>query len=147
MDLEKFLVHLFKRIKKTADCWIWIGAQNQAGYGIYDGTLNEKYKRWYVHRLTFCFFKGKINPILEIDHLCRNTSCCNPDHLEAVTPKENKLRGIGVGAKNSKKKFCINGHRFDEKNTYFRKHFPGQRICRACINLRKRNGRKKKKTL
>lgn len=29
---------------------------------------------------------------LEVDHLCCNSRCCNPDHVEAVTPSENCKR-------------------------------------------------------
>jgi hypothetical protein len=29
---------------------------------------------------------------LELDHLCENTKCINPDHLELVTPKQNSQR-------------------------------------------------------
>src|SRR5690606_34662377 len=28
----------------------------------------------------------------EVDHLCENTSCVNPAHLEAVTPEEHRRR-------------------------------------------------------
>lgn len=30
---------------------------------------------------------------MQLDHLCRNPACCNPSHLEPVTPKENTRRG------------------------------------------------------
>lgn len=29
-----------------------------------------------------------------LDHLCRNRWCCNPAHLESVTPAENVRRGL-----------------------------------------------------
>lgn len=38
---------------------------------------------------------GPIPEGLTIDHLCRNTMCVNPDHLEPVTHRENLMRGVG----------------------------------------------------
>ncbi|MGL4650278.1 MAG: HNH endonuclease [Caldilineaceae bacterium] len=29
---------------------------------------------------------------LQVDHLCATPSCCNPDHLDLVTPSENSRR-------------------------------------------------------
>jgi len=40
------------------------------------------------------YFKGPVPDGLELDHLCRVRSCCNPDHLEPVTHKENIRRGF-----------------------------------------------------
>lgn len=50
---------------------------------------------------------------MTVDHLCRNTSCVNPAHLEAVTNKENTLRGLTVTAINAQKTACAAGHPYD----------------------------------
>lgn len=47
----------------------------------------------YVHHETHDAVKGKPPKRFERDHLCGIRSCCNPDHLEAVTPGENAGRG------------------------------------------------------
>lgn len=70
-------------------CWIWQGANNGAGYG----QITSKGKHQYAHRV---FYEQKYGPISEglvIDHLCKTTLCCNPDHLKPVTRRENFLRG------------------------------------------------------
>lgn len=59
------------------------------GYGMM--TLNRERIR--PHRLAYELAKGPIPLGLVIDHLCRNKACCNPDHLEAVTQRENTMRG------------------------------------------------------
>ena len=45
-----------------------------------------------AHRLSFWWHKGKINQGKEIDHICKNPNCVNPEHLDAVTHRENVLR-------------------------------------------------------
>jgi len=47
----------------------------------------------YRHRLAYEEAKGPIPEGLTVDHLCFNTRCVNPDHLEAVPNKENVRRG------------------------------------------------------
>lgn len=68
-------------------CWIW----QRCYYGKY-GALNRdgmhSAHRWYYVRA-----KGPIPEGFHVDHLCRVTGCVNPDHLEAVTHKENVRRG------------------------------------------------------
>jgi hypothetical protein len=39
---------------------------------------------------------GPVPEGMELDHLCRVHPCVNPEHLEPVTPRENKLRGEGT---------------------------------------------------
>lgn len=66
-------------------CWNWVGALDRYGYGRKAKTSAH---RWYYRK-----FIGEIPNGLTIDHLCRNRQCVNPDHLEAVSMRENLRRG------------------------------------------------------
>ena len=47
-----------------------------------------------AHRVSFEVFTGRdIPPGFHVDHLCRSHACCNPYHLEPVSPAENTRRG------------------------------------------------------
>lgn len=76
----------------SGDCWIWLGGKDRKGYG----TINVRSGFGRVHLLT-CELVGKHRPDgLVADHLCRNTSCCNPEHIEFVTTGENTRRGAAL---------------------------------------------------
>lgn len=70
-------------------CWVWQRAIKPEGYGY----LTYKGKTTYAHRLFFERVYGPIPKGMDIDHLCRNRACVNPDHMEVVTRQENALRG------------------------------------------------------
>lgn len=70
-------------------CWIWAKATQPDGYGI----ANRNGKSTLAHRVYYEATKGPIPDGLQIDHLCCIRACVNPDHLEAVTQDENRLRG------------------------------------------------------
>ncbi len=70
-------------------CWNWIGAKTPYGYGM----MRRGNTTIGTHRLAFSVLTGReLTPGHHVDHRCRNKSCCNPDHLEEVTPLENARR-------------------------------------------------------
>ena len=77
---------------------------------------------------------GPVPDGIEIDHLCRVRHCANPEHLEAVTPTENTMRGEGVGAKNARLTHCKHGHPLSGDNLYIVTRAGGKRrrVCRTC---------------
>lgn len=70
-------------------CWIWQAHKSKAGYA---KVKDDFGRQAYAHRLTYELSHGPVPDGLQLDHLCRNTSCVNPEHLEAVTAKENVRR-------------------------------------------------------
>lgn len=94
-------------------CWDWKSRINNHGYGVF-GIKNKNY---YSHRLSYEYFKEEIPKNTELDHLCKNTKCCNPEHLEAVSHKENIFRSNAPTTINHFKTHCIRGHEFTPENT------------------------------
>ena len=106
-------------------CWEWVGAIKSTGYGVYQHAPSSRL----AHRAVYEMARGPIPPGLQLAHLCRNPGCINPDHLEAVTNRENSLRGESFSAKNAKKTHCKRGHALSGENLYV---YQGRRYCRAC---------------
>jgi hypothetical protein len=126
------VIMFWKDVEKTDTCWNWHGDKIPAGYGQI-GT--REHKKVLVHRFSYELHKGPIPEGLQIDHLCRNTSCVNPDHLEAVTREENILRSDSISTRNKLKTHCRHGHPYNDANTIW-KNKGRDRACRTCHILR-----------
>ena len=111
------------KVKKTDSCWIWTGKINTKGYGLF----YFRHKCTVAHRKCYLVLKGKIPKGLVLDHLCRNSLCVNPNHLEPVTQRENLARGINTPATRI---HCPQGHSYSKENTQIEKN--GGRKCRIC---------------
>lgn len=138
---ERRVGFFWAKVQKTEGCWNWVGAKNQEGYGNF-GLGNRKVGK--AHQFSYELHKGPIPQGLELDHLCRNRACVNPDHLEAVTHKVNSLRSNSPLAIHARKTHCIRGHEFNEANTTM---IAMGRRCRACWRIYSKQRRERLKAV
>jgi len=110
----------------SSRCWIATYTTDRGGYVAlrYAGRMQK------LHRLTYEALVGPIPSGFQIDHLCRQRACCNPAHLDPVTPRANTLRGFGVTSANARKTHCVHGHPYTPENTSMRPD--GSRKCITC---------------
>ena len=134
---EKFVVDV-------NGCWLWQASTDKDGYGVfYEGGRRGRSLR--AHRWIYEHLVGPIGTGLVIDHLCRNTLCVNPRHLEPVTMKVNLLRGNGLTSRHARATHCPQGHPYDLLNTY---NTPdGKRVCRLCNAEKNRRYQRSRKEL
>lgn len=133
------------RSKGVEHCWVWKKGKNPLGYGQLRLSRTEKVQ---AHRYVYELIKGPIPEGLELDHLCRNRACCNPEHLEPVTHRINILRGESPLAVNARKTHCVNGHPFTPENTYTQTIDGGKPVgrgCRICHREHNKRSRAKRK--
>lgn len=121
---EKFVV-------AGSGCWEWTARLNACGYG----TVKWNGKSWLAHRAAYTLAVGTIPDGMELDHLCRNRACINPDHLEPVTHKQNMERADFSQRVPVRKPHCKRGHPWSgvRKN--------GRNVCHTCKNESTRRSR------
>lgn len=100
------------------NCWVWQGAKTTSMGGTEYGRMwnPAKRKNQRAHRVIFETARHAIPKGLTLDHLCRNTLCVNPKHMEVVSLRENILRGTGPTAINARKTHCKRGHNLLSSN-------------------------------
>jgi hypothetical protein len=123
-----------KASRDPLGCWLWTGYRDtgsRAHGGGPDGHCTHKQTSWLVHRLVFAELVRPLRPGEQVNHTCTQTLCINPDHLEAVTAKENSQRYALTIT------HCPHGHEYTPENTAYwgsRK----KRMCRECNRIRLR---------
>lgn len=121
----------------TSGCLVWGGATTW-GYGVICTKSQGRAWTFRAHRVAYEAAKGSIPTGLDLDHLCRNRACIEPDHLEPVTRRVNSLRGQAPTIVASNAGVCMQGHAVSGSNIKF--DGKGRKHCRECANRRWREG-------
>lgn len=124
-------------------CWNWMAGKKLGGYGEFKPHLGQNNRA--AHTIMWEIRNGAVPEGLFLDHLCRNTTCVNPTHLEPVTCRENVLRGESIPAKNARKTHC--GRCGGEFDYFYIRNGSPRRACKACQHDRTRQYRARKKGL
>lgn len=126
----------WSKVDKSDGCWVWTGAISNSHSGPY-GKFRSAIAQHPLaaHRLAFYYETGVLSTRDEVlDHVCRNTLCVRPSHLELVSDRENVARGDGPTAVNSRKTHCIRGHEFTPENTWANGTGRKCKECHRAIN-------------
>ena len=88
-------------------CLIWDAGKTPAGYGVFFDRKPVLAHRWIYQKVI-----SKVQYV--IDHICKNTSCVNPNHLEDVRQQENIARSdsgkVVRAIAREERRYCKNGH-------------------------------------
>jgi hypothetical protein len=129
-------------------CWLWTGATNQDGYGIFR-LGPDKLVRAHVYAYTLAT-GGPVPDGQEVDHLCHDwrtctltdtcphRRCCNPRHLAAVSGAVNTARSGNPTAINALKTHCPYSHPLVGPGADVYVHRDGRIECAVCKRTRGR---------
>ncbi len=112
-----------KWIEVESGCHEWQAAKNQNGYGNFWDATSRQMRG--AHRVGWEMLIGPIPPGMELDHICKNTSCVNMAHLRIVTGSFNTMYGHG-----STEFVCKHGH-----VGHFKDRGKAGRLCVPCSRI------------
>jgi hypothetical protein len=153
---DKLAARFWPKVDRRGDdeCWPWLGAKNERGYGMIAAPREPGSKRTTTlraHRVAYELSTGEQIPRgREIDHRCHSQdsnctlgndcphrACCNPAHFEITTRAENSARKRWRDYTH-----CPHGHEYTPENTKIGSR--GERKCRECHRAQERARQAKK---
>ena len=76
----------------STPCLVWTGPDSGGGRGGGYPRMTLDGQTVAVHIVMWTNAHGFVPGRKQLDHLCRNRRCVNPEHLELVTHKQNQKR-------------------------------------------------------
>ena len=107
-------------------CWLWTNATNDYGYG----QIGMAGGIVYTHRAAYELYCEPIARGNVVDHLCRVTNCCNPNHLDSVDRATNLYRAPVMNGANRNR--CKYGHDLTNEGSYYIRRDKGSKLCKKC---------------
>lgn len=114
-------------VDPATGCWEWTRCRSSRSPG---GPAYAALSSGNAHRWVYQQVVGPIPKGMHLDHVCRNTGCVNPEHMEIVTPAENNRRKNEALGRGQYATHCPHGHEYTPENT-----MPAHgknRQCREC---------------
>lgn len=84
------------KVNKTDSCWLWTGAKHK-GYGVARVGGSARL----AHRVAWTWTRGVIPAGAQLDHMCHNRACVNPEHIRFSDWETNGQNRAGAN-KNSR---------------------------------------------
>lgn len=88
----------WNHVEKTDGCWLWTGALDGDGYGVFRISRTRVSR---AHLVSYAAEHGDVPDGAQLDHLCHVKHCVNPVHLTPVTHQQNGQNRAGANS-NSK---------------------------------------------
>ena len=123
------VTELLSRVVVTSEgCWLRLSSHDKYGY-----CKAGQHTYGSGHRASWTLLRGPIPLGRQVDHLCRNTWCLNPSHMELVGIVENVKR------QHRDRAYCKNGHPLTSENVWVGyRRGSVRRICKSCARERAR---------
>jgi hypothetical protein len=90
-EIQKYIKTRIQ-INPMTNCWEWTQRLTK-GYGAidYETRAYKHCQTQLAHRVSYMVYVNPIEENMVIRHMCNNKKCCNPDHLQPGTIRENVL--------------------------------------------------------
>lgn len=126
-------------------CLEWQNYRREAGCGL----TNVNGRSVGAHEAFYELYATPVPEGLELDHLCHDPSCVNPDHLEAVPHWTNLMRSDCPSAINARKTECPQGHALSGSDLCIEHRSNGKdcRRCKICMRVQRNESRRRKQSI